>query len=55
VFGGAKGSGLETTMLVTFIVAQIGMLMLGYAFYQLRLREEEFKERVEALKIEIGG
>jgi heme exporter protein C len=55
VFGGAKGSGLETTMLVTFIVAQVGMLMLGYAFYQLRLREEEFKERVEALKIEIGG
>ena len=55
VFGGGEGSGLETPMLITFIVAQVGMLMLGYAFYQLRLREEELNERVEALKIEIGG
>lgn len=55
VFGGGEGSGLETPMLITFIIAQVGMLMLGYAFYQLRLREEELNERVEALKIEIGG
>lgn len=54
VFGGGESSGLETSMLITFIVAQVGMLMLGYAFYQLRLREEELKERLEALKIEIG-
>lgn len=55
VFGGGEGSGLEPPMLITFIIAQVGMLMLGYAFYQLRLREEELNERVEALKIEIGG
>ncbi len=55
VFGGGANSGLEPPMLVTFIIAQVGMLMLGYAFYQLRLREEELKERVEALKIGIGG
>ncbi len=55
VFGGGESSGLESPMLVTFIIAQVGMLMLGYAFYQLRLREEELKERVEALKIGIGG
>ena len=36
-----RGLGLEPPMLVTFIVAQIGMLMIGYAIYQLRLREEE--------------
>jgi len=55
VFGGGESSGLEPPMLVTFIIAQVGMLLLGYAFYQLRLREEELNERVEALKIEIGG
>ncbi|MRR12293.1 hypothetical protein EG835_07480, partial [bacterium] len=31
--------GLETPMLVTFIVAQIGMILLGYAIYQLRMGE----------------
>ncbi|MBC7266784.1 MAG: cytochrome c biogenesis protein CcsA [Coriobacteriia bacterium] len=50
-----KSGGLEPPMLVTFIVGQIGMLMLGYAFYQLRLKEEELKERLEALKIGLGG
>ncbi len=50
-----KSGGLEPPMLVTFIVAQIGMLCLGYAFYQLRLREEELRERLDALKIAVGG
>lgn len=55
VFGGGKGSGLAPDMLVTFIVAQIGMLLLAYAFYELRLRQEEVKERLEALKVSVGG
>ncbi|MDZ4655359.1 MAG: cytochrome c biogenesis protein [Coriobacteriia bacterium] len=55
VLAGGESSGLETPMLVTFIVAQIGMLMLGYAFYQMRLHEEEIKERLEALKVTVGG
>ncbi|MHB1340711.1 MAG: cytochrome c biogenesis protein CcsA [Coriobacteriia bacterium] len=50
-----KSGGLEPPMLITFIVAQIGMLMLGYAFYQLRLREEQLRERLDALKISVGG
>ena len=54
VFAGGEGSGLEPPMLVTFIIAQIGMLMLGYAIYQLRMREERLGERVEALKVSAG-
>ena len=50
VFGGGGGSWLARPMLVTFIIAQIGMLMLGYAIYQLRMREETAKERLEAVK-----
>ncbi len=55
VLAGGESSGLEPPMLITFIIAQVGMLMLGYAFYQMRLREEELHERLEALKISIGG
>ncbi len=55
VLAGGEGSGLETPMLITFIVAQVGMLMLGYAFYEMRLHEEEIKERLEALKVTVGG
>ena len=50
VFAGGEGSGLEPPMLVTFIIAQIGMLMLGYVFYQIRIRENLARERLEALK-----
>lgn len=55
VFAGGENSGLEPPMLITFIVAQIGMLMLGYAIYQLRMREERVAERVEALKQSVEG
>jgi len=55
VFAGGEGSGLETPMLVTFIVAQVGMLMLGYAIYQLRMREERAKERLEVLQGSVEG
>jgi heme exporter protein C len=42
--------GLETPMLVTFIVAQIGMILLGYAIYQLRMGEVLLQERIERAK-----
>lgn len=55
VFGGGEGSGLEGTMLVTFITAQIGFLMLGYVIYRTRLREELAGERLEAIKASMEG
>lgn len=50
-----KQGGLEPSMLVTFIIAQIGMLMIGYAVYQLRVGEEHLRERLEAAKAAIEG
>jgi heme exporter protein C len=55
VIGGAGGSWLTGSRLVTFIVAQLGMLALGYAIYQLRMREELAKERIEAVKASLEG
>jgi heme exporter protein C len=55
VLGGGPGSGLEPPMLVTFIVAQIGMLMLAYAIFQIRMREERLSDRLEAVKVELEG
>ena len=42
--------GLESPMLITFIVAQIGMLLLGYAIYQLRMGEVLLQDRIERAK-----
>lgn len=42
--------GLEPPMLVTFIVAQIGMILLGYAVYQLRMGEVQLTDRLEQVK-----
>lgn len=42
--------GLEPPMLVTFIVAQIGMILLGYAIYQLRMGEMLLQDRIERAK-----
>lgn len=42
--------GLEGPMLVSFIVAQIGMLALGYAVYQLRMGEMLLSDRLEQAK-----
>ncbi|HEX9093351.1 MAG TPA: cytochrome c biogenesis protein CcsA [Coriobacteriia bacterium] len=41
--------------LATFIVAQIGMLMLGFVVFRIRMREEVLKERLEAAKTALGG
>ncbi len=43
-------SGMASSNLVPFIVAQIGMLMVGYAIYVMRMREELLGERLELVK-----
>ena len=43
-------SGMDTTNLIPFIIAQIGMLMIGYAIYTLRAGEEDLRERIDILK-----
>lgn len=45
--------GLEPPMLVSFIVAQIGMLLLGYAIYQLRMGEMLLRDRIEQAKTQL--
>ncbi|MFA5844124.1 MAG: cytochrome c biogenesis protein [Coriobacteriia bacterium] len=47
--------GLDGKMLLTFIIAQVGMLMLGYAIYQLRMGEEHLRERLDVLKASLEG
>lgn len=42
--------GLEPPMLISFIVAQIGMILLGYAIYQLRMGEIMLQDRIEHAK-----
>lgn len=42
--------GLEPPMLITFIVAQIGMLLVGYAIYQVRMGEMKLADRIEHAK-----
>ena len=48
-------SGMATSNLVPFIIAQVGMLMLGYAIYVMRMREELARERLEAYKESLEG
>ena len=43
-------SGMAVSNLAPFIVAQVGMLMIGYAIYSIRLAEEASTEKLEALK-----
>jgi len=45
--------GLESPMLITFIVAQIGMLLLGYAIFQLRMGEVLLQDRIEQAKTQL--
>lgn len=48
-------SGMATSNLLPFIIAQIGMLMLGYAIYVIRMREELLRERVDIAKEALEG
>lgn len=49
------GLGQIPEALYTFIVAQIGMLLIGWAVYRIRMREEALRDRLEAAKIALGG
>jgi heme exporter protein C len=44
------GGGLDAVQLSGFIIGLVGMLCLGYAVFQMRIREEAAKEGLEALK-----
>jgi heme exporter protein C len=48
-------SGMDPTNLIPFIIAQIGMLMLGYAIYELRVAEESGKEALLVIKDSFEG
>lgn len=49
------GGGLTGPQLVAFLLGLFGMLMVAWVVYQVRLREELAKERIEALKAALEG
>jgi len=50
-----SGGGLTGVQLAAFLMGLFGMLMLAWCIYQLRLREELSKEKLDALKAELEG
>ncbi|NTU70711.1 MAG: cytochrome c biogenesis protein CcsA [Coriobacteriia bacterium] len=48
-------SGMATSNLLPFIVAQLGMLAIGYAVYTIRVREERMRERLDVIKDSLEG
>ena len=50
-----SGGGLEGSQLAAFLLGLFGMLMLAWAVYQVRLREEFLKERLDAAKAAMEG
>ena len=50
-----SGGGLLPSQLIPFLLGLFGMLMIGWAFYQMRLREEELEQRVELIKASLEG
>ena len=48
-------SGMATSNLIPFIVAQVGMLLIGYAVYTIRVREEQMRERLDVVKDSLEG
>jgi len=49
------GGGLTGLQLTAFLMGLFGMLFTSWAIYQLRLREEFAKERIDALKEALEG
>ena len=47
--------GLDQSQLVPFIIGQIGMLMIGYAIYSMRMHEERLQERLAIAKESLEG
>jgi heme exporter protein C len=50
-----KEGGLDSSQLIPFIVGQIGMLMIGYAIYTMRMHEERLRERIDVVKESLEG
>lgn len=48
-------SGMASSNLLPFIVAQIGMLMLGFAIYTIRASEEATREKLDLIKESLEG
>jgi hypothetical protein len=46
---------MDTSNLIPFIIAQIGMLMVGYAIYVMRMSEERLSERLDVAKEALEG
>ena len=49
----ALNPGMDTSNLIPFIVAIVGMMMLGYAIYILRVAEEKKRAQLAAIKEDI--
>ena len=47
--------GLDPSQLIPFIIGQIGMLMIGYAIYTMRMHEERLQERLAVAKESLEG
>ena len=47
--------GLATNQLIPFIIGQIGMLMIAYAIYTMRMHEERLHERLDVAKEALEG
>ena len=47
--------GLDPSQLIPFIIGQIGMLMIGYAIYTMRMHEELLQERLAVVKESLEG
>ncbi|MDR2492363.1 MAG: cytochrome c biogenesis protein CcsA [Coriobacteriales bacterium] len=46
-------SGLPLLMLLPFLLALFGMVLIGFAVFRMRLRQASLAERLEALKLQI--
>jgi heme exporter protein C len=47
--------GLAPSQLIPFIIGQIGMLMIGFAIYTMRMHEERLHERLDVAKVSLEG
>ncbi len=50
-----SGGGLTGVQLASFLIGLFGMLMLAWSVYQVRLREEFLKDRLDAVKAALEG
>lgn len=50
-----SGGGLTGMQLLSFLLGLFGMLMVAWVVYQVRLREELARERIEGLKAALEG